>query len=254
MHYENYQAMKNPTFLLLALLSFMGAKAQKGDIIFTDFYPDLTLTQGINTNSPVMLDIDYDGTNDIEFSLYQEHWWEVPMYKALNGWELCRVNDSTSLTTVTNWYSVYYPGPLISYFGMRKEVGTDCYYGWFYTYDGLTKSTKRAHTLFIDCMAYCSIPNYPLYVGQTSLTDEINENEAIAFSSVYPNPSSCLITVIGESLKQAEVFNTIGQRVATATGDGVTLQIDIAKLPAGVYFVNITDEEGRKCVRKVVKE
>ena len=35
---------------------------------------------------------------------------------------------------------------------------------------------------------------------------------------------------------------------------GETLQIDIANLPAGVYFVNIMDEEGRKCVRKVVKE
>ena len=32
------------------------------------------------------------------------------------------------------------------------------------------------------------------------------------------------------------------------------MQIDIANLPTGIYFVNITDSEGRKCVRKVVKE
>ena len=51
------------------------------------------------------------------------------------------------------------------------------------------------------------------------------------------------------------MFNTIGQRVATATGaGGETLQVDIATLPAGVYFVNVIDTEGRKCVRKVVKE
>ena len=42
--------------------------------------------------------------------------------------------------------------------------------------------------------------------------------------------------------------------MTTVQGKGETLQIDIANLPAGVYFINITDEEGRKCVRKVVKE
>jgi hypothetical protein len=30
--------------------------------------------------------------------------------------------------------------------------------------------------------------------------------------------------------------------------------VDISALPAGVYFVNLTDAEGRKCVKKVVKE
>jgi hypothetical protein len=59
---------------------------------------------------------------------------------------------------------------------------------------------------------------------------------------------------MGHDLKAAVVFNTLGQQVATATGEGETLQIDIANLPIGVYFVNVTDGEGRKCVRKVVKE
>ena len=72
---------------------------------------------------------------------------------------------------------------------------------------------------------------------------------------VYPNPTTGLVTVKGKDLKQAEVFNTLGQRVVTAKGEGgETLQIDIADLPAGFYFVNVTDGEGRKCIRKVVKE
>ena len=59
---------------------------------------------------------------------------------------------------------------------------------------------------------------------------------------------------MGKDLKSAEVINALGQRVATVTGESERLQIDLTSLPAGVYFVNITDAEGRKCVRKVMKE
>ena len=75
-----------------------------------------------------------------------------------------------------------------------------------------------------------------------------------AFATICPNPTNSTFIVTGTNLKSAEVINALGQRVATAEGKGETLQIDIANLPAGVYFVSITDEEGRKCVRKVVKE
>ncbi len=82
---------------------------------------------------------------------------------------------------------------------------------------------------------------------------EEHENEEVP-CTFYPNPTTGLVTITGKDLESAEVVNTLGQRVATATGKGKTLQINIANLPAGVYFVNITDEEGRKCVKKVVKE
>ena len=72
--------------------------------------------------------------------------------------------------------------------------------------------------------------------------------------SVYPNPTTGIVTITGKDLKQAEVLNTLGQRVATATGEGERITIDISSLPTGIYFINITDTEGRKCVRKVVKK
>ena len=75
-----------------------------------------------------------------------------------------------------------------------------------------------------------------------------------AFATIHPNPTTGLVTITGKALKQAEVLNTLGQCVATTQGQGETLQINIANLPTGVYFVRVTDEEGRKCVRKVVKE
>ena len=84
----------------------------------------------------------------------------------------------------------------------------------------------------------------------------IQENEAMPeeMALLYPNPTTGLVQVFGQGLKQAEVTNALGQRVVTAKGEGDQMTIDIAHLPTGLYFVCITDEQGRKCVRKVVKE
>ena len=72
--------------------------------------------------------------------------------------------------------------------------------------------------------------------------------------TLYPNPATGFVTITGTNLKQAQIINTLGQCVATVKGEGEQLSVDISDLPAGVYFVNITDGEGRKCVKKVVKE
>jgi hypothetical protein len=100
-------------------------------------------------------------------------------------------------------------------------------------------------------MAFCTQPDYPLIVGQTSL-DGLEEKTS--FVTLYPNPTTGIVTFMGKDLKAAEVVNALGQCVATAQGEGERLTVDISSLPAGVYFVDITDTEGRKCVRKVVKE
>ena len=101
-------------------------------------------------------------------------------------------------------------------------------------------------------MANCTIPNYTLRVGQTSFDwDGINENTA--FATLHPNPTNGQVTILGINLKQAQIINTLGQCVATVKGQGEQLSVDLSTLPAGVYFVNITDSEGRKCVKKVIR-
>ena len=83
----------------------------------------------------------------------------------------------------------------------------------------------------------------------------VPENEANQKDiHVYPNPTNGLVTVTGKDLKQAEVVNLLGQRVATATGKGETPYINIANLPEGVYCVSVTDVNGSKFVCKVLKE
>lgn len=93
---------------------------------------------------------------------------------------------------------------------------------------------------------YTNTPMPNLTVEESSTTQEI--------CTLHPNPTTGQISISGTNLKQAKVINTLGQCVAIAKGEGEQLSVDLSTLPAGVYFVNITDGEGRKCVKKVVKE
>ena len=169
------------------------------------------------------------------------------------------------LYTVRHGYFENPERPNARYIAIRlpQENGGYCY-GWLeqsiewimypeppgyyfqYYYNGLVRVYR---------WAYCTIPDYPLRVGQTDFTwDVMEENQTTAFATLYPNPTTGLVTFMGKDLKAAEVVNALGQRVATAKGQGEQFTVDISNLPAGVYFVTITDNEGRKCVRKVVKE
>ena len=82
---------------------------------------------------------------------------------------------------------------------------------------------------------------------------DIEEKESLV-CDLYPNPSTSIVSISGNNLKLAKVFNTLGQCLATVRGKGERLTVDLSSLPAGIYFVTVTNVEGRKCVRKVVKE
>ena len=71
---------------------------------------------------------------------------------------------------------------------------------------------------------------------------------------IYPNPVSETLHIQCFELEEVQVFNALGQQVLSVQGKGNELSIDMAALPTGVYFVAVTNEDGRKCVRKVVKE
>lgn len=255
--------MKKTLLFITALLFCSFAFAQEGEIIYTDFEPDIIAAiDGINDDT-IKLDIDNDGQIDIKFYLLFNMLAHVydPIYHTFNNWTITgcwRDGDSTMLNAdYLVWLPCITDAYYTEYFGMKKEIGDDVYYGWFYTYeinDWKNDDKQPWWTIYIDRMAYCTIPNYPLRAGQTSLADGIDEAEVIAVATLYPNPATGFVTITGKDLKQAKVFNSLGQQVASAKGEGERLTVDISNLPAGIYFVNITDGEGRKCVKKVVKE
>ncbi len=130
--------------------------------------------------------------------------------------------------------------------GVYAIVGTNT---WF---DGISSG-------LVNCSNNLLLPNSGSNIWALHVTDTYDYNTVTDASlndkiSLTPNPTTGLVTIAGENLRQAEVVNMLGQKILSVQGEGNELRIDMGALPAGVYIVNVTDEEGWKCVRKVVKE
>ena len=251
---ENVRTMKRTcaVLALLALMPLARVFAQEGGIVFTDLEPDPYLDCASQYETKTF-DLDYDSIPDIQIHCHWNSlisvWFELS--STHDDFLLCLVNENDTISLADEWNSKFdAPNPDgWQHLGFRIERDGAFYYGWFRLY-----AIKSEYKWYLDKFAYCTIPNHSLCWGQTSLDWGVGEAGDTACASVHPNPTGGQVTITGKDLRQAEVINTLGQRVATATGQGETLQADLGGLPAGVYFVNVTDGGGRKCVRMVVKE
>jgi len=280
--------MKHKIFTTIAILLMYvtGAFAQNDGIIYVDFEPDTCLiVPPIEVN--LGLDMDGNGTIDVVYcGVDNGHngnpWYIVykPNELFYGPWGVCRLWENDSVLSdmdyiytgvdicdpeeFPNHYS--YSSPSYDFtsqprLGVRKLVGekdgVESYcYGWIeMKARWIWDKPHWSMTLIacVDRMAYCTIPDYPLVYGQTSL-DGIDETEAAAFAHIHPNPTSGIITVSGDNLKELEVINILGQPVLKTPCSGESVTIDLANQPAGVYFIKITDKNGNKYSEKVVRE
>jgi PKD repeat protein len=75
---------------------------------------------------------------------------------------------------------------------------------------------------------------------------------------IYPNPVSNELRIEnGEwKIKLVEIYNVIGEKIyfeKLLTGNRKPVTVEVSQLNSGIYFVTITNEEGNKVIRKVVK-
>jgi plastocyanin len=73
--------------------------------------------------------------------------------------------------------------------------------------------------------------------------------------SVYPNPVSSEVTINFDNTVHGtlQLSNTLGEILEQTQIDASVFTLEIGDKPKGVYFITITDEEGNKLMRKVVK-
>ena len=57
---------------------------------------------------------------------------------------------------------------------------------------------------------------------------------------VYPNPTNGVLFVTVGAAAEYRIVNTMGQTLMTGTLTGETQQIDVSKLPKGLYFITVS--------------
>lgn len=265
--------MKKALLLLAFVLCLLTAKAQNdGFLLYREYDPDDWFF--VHDFQSHGIDVDMD--NEPDFQVYAEHnieyivWphvrnyfvpWEDPDDDGQGPnypWKLCNYLlegqelDDEALVWENAVAFSHFGDTLSYYLGIRHREGEDYYYGWTRFY--ITHSEDYTYLIVhIAEICYCTIPGYPLCMGQTNLTG-MAEGSSQAFAVVQPNPTTGVVSVTGSLLSHAEVINTLGQRVASVSEESDRISIDISGLPAGLYFINITDREGLSCVKKIVKQ
>ena len=261
--------MKKILFLVALAITMTAGYAQQDEIIYVDFEPDtLVELKDIDhyPDSKMNIDLDFDNIPDIKIYQYSTStgcWFNIRSYEP--EWEIHEYEIDDTLGPINDpevwwsgaifWLPYFYHDidTMSDRFAVRHKIGNSYYYGWLRVY--ITSCPPSLYPwAALDRMAYCTIPDYPLVWGQTDIVGIEENDESNSFATIHPNPTNGLVTITGENLRQAKVINTLGQQVLSVQGKGNEIHIDMAALPAGVYFVTITDDEGRKCVRKVVKE
>lgn len=271
--------MKNSILLTTLLLLSGFSLAQNDGFIYTNYEPDLSITTLTAIDEPSLeIDIDGDSISDFKMYVMAKYPTQARFVYVTSTWDFRYCYDTiypndtiVSFNTVwaqanDSWellwepYNTKYMEFMI---GFRKVVNNNSYYAWarIYMYRNINgNGYDSSHgyydivSAYVDNTVFCTIPNYPLHWGQTSQNWNVNEELTHTFAIALPNPTDGTVKILGENLRQADVFNEFGQQVSTVRDEGESLQIDLSAQPAGIYFINVTDKEGRKCVRKVVKQ
>ncbi|WP_424961460.1 T9SS type A sorting domain-containing protein [Ekhidna sp.] len=76
--------------------------------------------------------------------------------------------------------------------------------------------------------------------------------------SVYPNPSRDLVNIAGEGVDftnaEISLFTLEGKKVSIGIEKGVQLRLDISRLPANIYWLNIQLSDNKKAASfKLIK-
>lgn len=84
--------------------------------------------------------------------------------------------------------------------------------------------------------------------------DVVLEEKSQLFS-VYPNPANSKVTIAGGQLKAIGITDIIGKILIKQTViDGEKIAIDISKLNAGIYIMQILKADGTVIKQKLVKQ
>jgi hypothetical protein len=183
--WKNFEVLLQPdnsTVLYDMAVSYVN---EEEPIIYTDFEPDLSkyitwLGNSSGRMDSLDVDINQDGQIDLWFSGYVQHGTLLPTTHVSQGWEYCypypKGNTLLNADTLQwnqatdDWLGT---GAFMGRIGLRRTIGDQHYYGWMQVYCDTVPTQPYpgaiGRNIYIDRMAYCTLPDYPLRWGQTSM-------------------------------------------------------------------------------------
>ena len=285
--------MKTRLLILGLLLSMATSVfAQEGSIIYKELDSTIYSTYRFFHNSQITddkngdgiaesilrshryleIDFDEDGEYDYVIAWIPYKWWHIRTY-SMGEWWFGR-QDTYETGQSISYINIWVPAPQHSqdpmytfewgysfdsvYIALRKPVGEDSYvYSWvMFSIDAgpFTNHNWPYGRCTIHSYAYCTIPDYPLRFGQTCLDWQVEENVNQQRYRISPNPAEDKFTIRGSDIAAAELFTLSGQRVYVGNKQSENVySFNLEGLPAGIYVVRITDNDGNIHSEKVVK-
>lgn len=273
--------MKKIILLFTFVFAVIACFAQQGEIIYVE-NPSPGLLHPIVEPGYALYDIDGNGTQDIWIGVPNYPWYYVAAFTVGDmqyftpgfGYDFMVqfINPGDTLSSMPNFWrnapedpwgdKTSKDSPLIMLdpgddvdsvcIGLRRLVEGRYCYGW------LRFSARIANdntNVYIHDYAFCTDPNYPFRAGQTSIIWEVNEdNNTLDFATIHPNPTMGMVTVSGGDLQGIEVYAPLGQLVMRQLPRNDNVTFDLTGQPAGIYLIRITNHDGKRCVKKVVKQ
>lgn len=119
----------------------------------------------------------------------------------------------------------------------------------FSMYDGDAKAADFDGDGWLDIASASPLDNKLAWYKNNTLG--ISQNE-VANYLVYPNPTDALLNIMSKQpIYKISVFDILGQLLETNRNAN---QIDLSKVNAGVYFLEIEDENGNSQTQKIMKK
>lgn len=165
---------------------------------------------------------------------------EDPMNVAHIAWDVPEEREPDS-------YTVYIVNNLTNETSLVTGV-TETYYEEEITIEEMDKS-YQVKAVYEECESGFALTE--------SGDDFININnlsvsESLMNLTVYPNPTTGILTIKAEGLTNVEVYNLIGQRLLSGIGHEGVSEVDLSGFENGVYLMKVSTDKG-SVIKKVVK-
>ncbi len=73
--------------------------------------------------------------------------------------------------------------------------------------------------------------------------------------NIYPNPAQSIVNIVCNKMRQIEILDVLGRKaISKTTGNAEKSEIDISKLPKGLFFVKIITTDNKVKIQKLLIE